>query len=436
MQLSPKLRYGLDDFPPIIQCLIYGIQWTLIFLPVITIIATVLIPHLGLQGNEKVLFFQRLLLATGSLMVLQTLWGHRYPVLDGPASALLLTSIVMAPQGIPVIQGGMIAGGIFLIILSTFKWMQYLQKLFTDNVIGVILILIAITLIPFLIPMVIGSEPACPQGDPFVFLISCFVICLIALFSHWLKGFPKTIAMFLGIVVGTAIVAAYGEINFGNIQHASWFSVPSPLLYGCPQFSLPAIIAFIVSYLAVLVNVVGSIYGIGEVVGKTGIDQRVKRGVAVTGVAGLATGALGVIGTVSYSVSPGVVLVSRVGSRYAVTACGIILFALAFFQKILAVLTAIPASIIGAVMVVAMSAQIGAGISIISRSTTSLSARDYMIIGIPLLMGGIVSLLPEAFFYPMTTTVSVLLKNGLVVGVILVLFLEHILLPTRRKISM
>jgi len=433
MQLSSKLMYGVDEFPPFLKCLIYGLQWAIIFLPIITIVSTILIPHLGLQGNEKVLFFQRLLVATGALMVLQTLWGHRYPVLDGPASALLLTSIVLAPQGISVIQGGMIAGGIFLLFLSVFGWMQYLQTLFTDNVIGVILILISLTLIPFLAPMVIGSEAARPQGDPFIFLISCLVVFMIALFSHWLKGFPKTISMFIGIVVGTVLMAVYGRVDISGLTDAAWFSMPSPLFYGSPKFSLPAIIAFIVAYLAVLVNVVGSIYGIGEVVGKEEIDLRVKRGVAATGIGGLSTGFLGVIGTVSYSISPGVVLITRVGSRYAVTVCGIFLFALAFFQKLLALLTLIPASIIGAVMVVAMAAQIGAGISVLTRSTDSLTPRDYMVIGIPLLMGGIASILPEAFFLPIPTALRALLKNGLVVGVILVLLLEHVLLPTRRS---
>ena len=433
MQLSSNLTYGLDEFPPFLRTLFYGFQWAIIFLPIITIISTILIPHLGLKGNEEVLFFQRLLIVTGALMVLQTLWGHRYPVLDGPASALLLTFIILAPQGIPVIQGGMIAGGLFLILLSVFGWMRYIQSLFTDNVIGVILILIALTLIPFLAPMVIGSNPVRPYGDPFTFLISCMVIITIVLLSHWLKGFLKTISMFLGIVIGTLLMAVYGKVDISGINNAAWFSIPSPLVYSTPQFSLPAIVAFVVAYLAVLVNVVGSIFSIGEVVGKSEMDLRVKRGVSATGAAGLATGVLGVIGTVSYSISPGVVLITRVGSRYAVTVCGIFLFSLAFLQKILALLTSIPPSIIGSVMVAAMAAQIGAGISVLTRSGSPLTPRDYMIIGVPLLMGVTVSILPEAFFHTIPPMLSALLRNGLVVGVILVLVLEHLLLPIRRS---
>jgi uracil permease len=107
------------------------------------------------------------------------------------------------------------------------------------------------------------------------------------------------------------------------------------------------------------------------------------------------------------------------------------LFTLAFFQKPLALLTSIPAPVIGAVMVVAMAAQVGAGINVLTQSESPLTPRDYMVIGIPLLMGGIVSILPEAFFLPIPTALNALLKNGLVVGVVLVLLLEHVLLPAK-----
>jgi hypothetical protein len=49
------------------------------------------------------------------------------------------------------------------------------------------------------------------------------------------------------------------------------------------------------------------------------------------------------------------------------------------------------------------------------------------------LMGSIASILPEAFFLPIPTALRALLKNGLVVGVVLVLLLEHVLLPARQS---
>ena len=216
-------------------------------------------------------------------MILQTLWGNRYPLLDGPASALLLSFIILAPHGIWAIQGGMVAGALFLVLLSIFGLVGHLEPLFTDNVIGVILILIALTLIPYLAPMVIGEHRGYPHGDPSVFGISVLVMVVIALFSNWLTGFPKTISLFLGIVLGALLMLALGRMDVSGVREASWFSLPQPFFPGLPRFSLSATITWIVAYVAVIINAVGSIYSIGEVVGKEGMIGRVNRGIAVTG---------------------------------------------------------------------------------------------------------------------------------------------------------
>ena len=364
-------------------------------------------------------------------MILQTIWGHRYPLLDGPASALLLSFIILAPHGISTIQGGMMAGAFFLVLLSAFGLIRYLEPLFTDNVIGVILILVALTLIPYLAPMVIGEGRSYPHGDPSVFGVSVLVMVAIALFSNWLTGFPKTISLLLGIVVGTLLMWILGRMDVSGVKEASWFSLPRPLFPDLPRFSLSATITFLVAYVAVIINGVGSMYSIGEVVGKGGMAGRINRGIAFTGLGGLMAGVLGVIGTVSFAFSPGVVMVTRVGSRFAVTVCGGLLLSLAFFPKFLAILASFPTSVVGAAMITAMAAQIGVGISVLTRSGRALDGRDYMVIGIPVLMGGLVSILPQAFFEVFPSTVHALLKNGLVVGIILVLVLEHLLLPRR-----
>jgi xanthine/uracil permease len=404
----------------------------MVFLPLLMILSTVTTEYLGFQGAEKVLFFQRLLITTGGVMVLQTLWGHRYPLLDGPSSALLLSLIILAPQGMPVIQGATIAGGLFLLLLSLFRLVRYLEPLFTDNVIGVILMLISVTLLPYLIPMVIGAKAGRPFGDPTVFGVSVLVILAIALFSHRLPGFLKTISLFLGVIFGTLLIGALGRLDLESVQEARWFTIPQPVFPSFPRFDISATITFLMAYVSVIVNTIGSTYSIAEVVGREGLASRVNRGVGFTGLGGVAAGALGVIGTVSFGISPGVVLVTRVGSRFAVTVCGILLFSLAFLQKLMAMLAMIPASAIAAAMITGLAAQLGAGIAVFTRSGKPLSGRDYLVIGIPVLFGGMVSIIPEGFFRAFPSSVHALLKNGLVVGIFLVLLLEHLILRPKK----
>ncbi len=288
----------------------------------------------------------------------------------------------------------MIVGGISLILMSVLGLMRRVETLFTDNVIGVTLILIAITLLPYLTPMMIGQHPARPYGDPKVFGISALTMMLISLFSHWLLGFAKTLSLLLGILAGTFLMAALGQLEFSGLREAQWFRFPQPLFPDLPSFSLSTIVPFLVAYAAVVVNGVGSIYSIGEVVGKEGMGGRVVRGIGFTGLGGLLAGALGTIGTVSFGLSPGVVLVTRVASRFPVTLCGVFLCLLAFFQKPLALLMSIPPSVVGAALIAAMASQVGAGVSVLTRSGKSLEGRDYLVIGLPILVGAFISILP------------------------------------------
>jgi xanthine/uracil permease len=429
-----ELLYGLDDLPSWPKNLIYGIQWALIFLPTLTILSTISATYLGFQGSDTVLFFQRMLVVTGTVMILQTLWGHRYPLLDGPSSALLLSFVIMAPQGMPAIQGGMIVGGIFLLLLGFLGLMRYLERLFTDKVIGVILILIAVTLLPYLGPMVIQDRPG-HVGDATVLGISLSVMAAIAVFSYWLWNFPKTISFLLGILFGTVLMMIAGRTSFGEAWQSPWFALPQSLFPAPPHFSLAAAVTFLVAYLAVIVNAMGSIYSVGEIVGKKEIGSRLARGIACTGFGGLAAGACGVIGTVSYGFSPGVILVTQVGTRYAVTVCGFLLLVLACFPKILALLSAIPVCVVGAAMLTGMAAQVGAGISVVTRSGRPLDGRDYLITGLPLLLGGSVSFFPDLFFQSFPSQLQGLMKNGMVLGILAVLFLEHVFLRPKPKSS-
>jgi len=400
----------------------YGFQWMIIFLPTLMILSAISSEYLGLQEGEKILFFQRVLVTTGGIMILQTLWGHRYPLLDGPSSALLLTLLVLAPGGMAAIQGGMIIGGILLVLLGLLRLMRYVEALFTDNVVGVTLILIAITLLPYLAPLVIGQQPGSPRGDLPTLGVSLVTVTAIALFSQRLPGFFRTLSLLWGILLGTFLMGLLGRLAFSVPPEVQWFSLPSSLVPEAPRFFLPAILPFLVAYLAVVINGVGSMYSIGEIVGKEW-----------TGAGGIVAGFLGSIGTVSFGISPGVVLITRVGSRFPVTLCGIFLCLLAFLQKFLMLLISIPPSVVGAALLTAMASQVGAGISVLSRTGRSLEGRDYLVVGLPILLAGITTLLPEDFYRALPTGAQAFLKNGLVVGIVAVLLLEHVLLREKGK---
>ncbi|HOV85759.1 MAG TPA: solute carrier family 23 protein [Syntrophobacteraceae bacterium] len=427
---KPQYVYGIDVPPPLRYVLLYGLQWAIVIFPALIIVATLGSRALRLPVDQEVHFFQLLLLLSGLFTVIQTLWGHRYPILDGPSTALLLTFIVLAPYGAEIIQGGTIAGGILLMALVFSGKLHRLLAYATPNVVGVILMLIAFSLLPHLMASVTGKDALQPNGSAGILALSFLLVLAMAAFSHWIEGFWKTLSLLLGMLLGTLLFFLLEPLDSSPLGAAPWVSLPSMRFLTPPRFYWPAVAAMAASYLAVVVNTLGSLHGVAAITDTERLPTAVTRGVFWNGAAGICCGTLGIVGLVSYSMSPGVILANRVASRYAVACGGILLVVAAFVPKLAAVLAMIPAPVVGAALCVAMGAQVGAAMGIVAEG--DLSGRDYFVVGVPVLMGTLVSFLPSSLLESIPIHFRVFLGNGLVVGIFLVLFLEHFLLRKKR----
>lgn len=422
----PEYLYEIDDHPPLHYAVLYGLQWAFIMFPALVIAVTLCSNALGLGTEGKVRFLQLILIVSGFFTAVQTLWGHRYPVLEGPATALLLTFALLAPYGLRVIQGGLLFGGTLLILLVLSGMLNLMIRFFSPNVVGVILMLIALGLLPPLVDFIIGKDMVHPEGNPLIFLICLVLILFIATLAYRLKGVWQSLALLIGMLLGTLVFQFLGQVDWRPIATAPWVSLPYQWIPSSPRFYWSAWFAFASAYLAVVVNTLGSLQGIANITDPDRLPSGIQRGILINGIAGICCGLFGIVGTVSYSTSPGVVLVNRVSSRYVVTYCGVILLAAAFVPKLAALLTLIPTPAVGAALCVAMGGQIGVGINIIA--SRKMETRDYFVVGIPLLVGTMVGFIPAGLMNSVPASLRVFLGNGLIMGIFMVLFLEHVLL--------
>jgi len=424
-------QFQLNEVPPFFKNLAYALQWVMIAIPNVIIFSALGSTALQLDALAQVSFSQRLLLATGLMTLLQSLKGHRFPILEGPSSAAALSFVILAPEGLSAIQGGMMIGGLLLIVIGVFRWFRWLSKLFTPNVIGVILILVAITLLPFIAPLLIGTSRSHPFGEVNVWASSLFIILFVSVFSNRLRGFLQTTAMLAGIILGFFLFLLQGRISMVMVREASWFALPSPFFGEWPSLSLSSLLSFLITYLAVMINTVGSVQGVSEMVTKEGLERRIHRGIAFTGLGGIVSTCLGVMGMVSYAISPGVILVSRVASRYVLSLSGAIMVFCAFIPKLWAFLTTIPSSVIASVLFVALASQLMAGMNTMMTRKNKMERREYFTVGIPILLGASVAILPKPFILLFPSTIASFVGNGLVIGILSSLLFEHVLFRPR-----
>lgn len=425
-----KYIFDIDDRLPIKYGLSQGFQWAFLVFPTLIIFAVLCGTALNLNTPQQVRLLQMGLLIYGAASCVQTLWGHRYPVVEGPATALFLTFLALVPHGLPSIQGGTILGAGLLCLFVLIGKLDRVISLATPNVIGVILLLISFTLLPRVAENMTGISAAHPEGSAMIFLVSLLLTLTMAVFSFWFKGFWRSIGMLLGMLLGTFIFAIVGKLELVQLQNAAWIAFPSNWIPSTPSFYWPACIAFALAYLAVMVNSIGSFHGIAKVTDEKRLPGSIRRGLFVNGLSGIACGLFGVVGTVSISVSPGVVLANRVASRFAITYFGAILIVAAFVPKLSALLSMVPGPVVGAAFCVALAGQIGAGIAIVTGK--GFESRDYFVVGLPVMLGTTVGILPKSFYTAIPEALQVLLNNGLIVGIVVVLLMEHVLL---RKTS-
>jgi len=422
---KPSYLYELDDRPPFFRALLYGLQWAFITFPVVIISTTIAATALHLNPEASIRFLQLTFLTTGLFTFIQTMWGHRFPLIEGPSTALMLTFILLVPYGLPAIQGGTILGSLLLVIIVLTRQLEKLIKLFTPNVVGVILMLIAFGLLSPILRFITGVSEARPQGEAMTMIFSLGLILFMAALSYHLKGFWKTISILIGMIAGSFFFLMLGRLNMGNIASSSWISFRIQWLESAPGFYWPAALAFGCSYIAVLVNSLGSLQGIAAITDQNRLPVSTQKGIFVNGISGIFCGFFGVFGTVSFSISPGVILSNRVASRYAMSYCGVILVLAVFLPKLAALLAIVPVPVVGAALCVALGGQIGAGIAIIASK--NLSPRDYFVVGLPTFLGAMAGLFPRDLFSSLPGFIQVFLGNSLIVGIVVVLLLEHVL---------
>lgn len=420
-----NLKYGIDSRPSAGPLLLYGLQW---FVLAIAVVVTSLFIAVG-SPAERVLYAQKVFALMGATTIIQALWGHRMPIVVGPAAVLLVGIITaLASQGEAVntnkIYTAVMVGGVAVTALAAARVLSHLQRIFTPRIVIVILMLIAITLGPTIKNLIFPAAEV--ERHTFALWLTIAGVPAMALASHRLRGVLKSIIIPISLLVGCVIYyAIYG--GFGEV-FARYTESEGSLLIPQLEFDGSMIVAFLLCYVALLINDVGSIQALGGMLSTPDTDKRCGRGVAITGIMNVVAGGLGIIGPVNYSMSPGVIASSSCASRYALIPAGAALIICAFVPSLIAVMSAIPNTVIGVILLYLMGTQLAAAFNMLITSKSVLSFDDALIIGLPVMVAMLFGAVPMDV---VPAVVRPILGNGFVMGVITVMLLEHILLKKR-----
>ncbi len=426
-----KLNFGVDEKPPLGETLLYGMQWLAIGLPMVVVLGQVVASHNFSNAPDQVVFMQKLFFVTAVSSLLQLFIGHRLPAVIGPAAILVVGITSSQGVGLSSIYTSIMIGGALLTLLCLTGLFSKIEKLFTRQIIAVILLLIALTLVPTILNL-ISSVPA--AGMEFLHFIFALVF-IVAMFmaNRFLKGMWKSTMIIWAMIAGSIVyVLLVPEYNWMSGESLSVFSNFFSDLSFSFSLDIGVLISFIICFVALSTNDLGSIQAIGELVNAPDMGKRLSAGINVTGFSSVIAGFLGVPGPVNYSLSTGVIASTGIGSRFTLVPAGFILLFISFMPGVVSFLSGIPPLIIGVVFLYVMCSQIAAGL-LTAFSGDSFSFEDGLIIALSLMLGLIVSFLPDTTVAALPHLLRPILGNGFVVGTAAVLLMEHVVYRKRSS---
>jgi xanthine/uracil permease len=422
MSFQPTtLKYKNDDKPGAWPMVMYGLQWFLVTVPIIVVISSVIGNLQFHDVAERTLYTQKLFALMGVGLFVQVLFGHKMPVVIGPASVLLIGIITSQSSHLSDIYTAVICGGVLLFLISFTRWMNFLRNVFTSRIVVVILALIAFSLTPTILRLLFSG-----QSQPFfVLCFSLGIVFIMLLGNKFLKGVWKSSIVLWGLVLGT--LGYYFLVGEQSVPASGADGVGGgEFLIAGLSFNPAILLSFLFCYVALFINELGSVQSVGTAIQVDHLDRRTKMGLRVTGLMNILAGGVGVVGPVDYSMSPGVIMSTGCASRYTLLPAAGLLVLCAFFPSAISLLSSIPRPVMGIILLYLMSTQMSSAFQLIVQRDALPNFDSCMIIAFPLMVAIVISFMPQAVVEDIPAILRPLLANGFVMGVITVLIMEHL----------
>jgi xanthine/uracil permease len=422
-----QFKYGLEDYPPWPEMFLLGLQWLSVAVPIIIIIGKISGGFHFSNPGDQIIYLQKQTFIMAAALLCQVILGHRLPLITGPSAVLLIGIISSRGFDTSTIYSSILYGGFILTLLSITGFFSHLQRLFTTRVVAVVLLLIPFTLAPTILHLITGAGTSTSPLSNLIFsLILTFVMFVL---HRLLAGIWKSSLIIWIMISGSLMyfLLVPASVDTNVFLNAPWVSGFFSQFTTRLSFDAGIMVSFLVCYMALAVNDLGSIQSMNELLKPPDMPRRITRGMIVTGLANMASGFLGVIGPVNYSLSPGVISSTGCASRFVLLPTSIMLLLLSFSPAVIGLIGNVPSAVIGSVLIYIMCLQLATGLMVLFESEKGFQFKDGLIIGLPILLGTMIAFLPDGMTTAFPNAVRPVLGNGFVMGVVTAVILEHVI---------
>jgi len=421
-QINDHIRYEPEEKCSILASFAVGVQGIMLMLPPAISIIVVTTLAVGLDAEYLTWAMFAALLIVAAVTALQASRigrsGAGHLVITGVTPNYIALAVLALAEGGPAMLASlMVVSALFYFAVAT--WLPQLRRVLTPAVSGTVLMLIAVSVLPFCLDRFDEvPDGALPFAGPIV------AVATVAISTALVMRAPPRLrpwSMLIGFISGCVVAALLGAYELERLYSAPWVGIPEVGFQGLDLTPSAGFWALLPMFL--IVTLVQAIKGIGDnvVIQRTArrqprsTDFRLLQGSIYTnGVGILLSGIAGTPPTSSYSsFTASTVNMTGVASRYVGYAIAVILVAMALLPKLTGALLTIPTPVMGAFLLVALGVFFVEGLQTIIRD--GLNLEKSLMVGLSFAVGaGLLqrNIIEEMLGYPW----GALLGNGVTMG--------------------
>ena len=348
---NSNMLLGVGDKPPALRWVLLAIQHVCAMFG-----ATILVPIVvNTTAGADILSIPVALVTSGiGTLIYLVCTRNRSPVYLGSSFAFIAPMIAgYAIGGTGSVFTALMIVGIVYVIISLIIRVSgpgWINKLLPPVVVGPMIMVIGLSLAPTAISEIGLDLAVIPWQNIVVAFIAFLTTALIAVRG---KGITQVIPFLIGIIVGYIVAAALGMVDFSQALAANVIEVPKfylPIMHYNLNFA--AVLTIVPIALVTMVEHVGDHKVLSEIIGRDLIeDPGLQRTLLGDGLATFVAAFLGGPANTTYGENTSVVGMTRVASTYVIGLAAVVAMIFAFSGHLTALLTAIPAPVLGGISV-------------------------------------------------------------------------------------
>lgn len=420
-----------------------SLQWA-VFLIASSIAAPVAIAALfHLDGADTADFIQRTMLVLGIAGILQSVFGHKLPINEGPAglwwgvftiyagfAGILYTD---AQATLQVLQSGMLYAGVLFVFFAAIGLMDRMKGLFTPTITFVYLLLLVLQLSGTFVKGMMGLPNESGRVDGLVILGSLLTLGI----TFWMSGHRSSLlrrySVLLSIGLGWIIFVLLGKGHVAEPAGNAILSFPDVFAFGPPVLDGGMMITSFFITLLLIANMMASIRvmeGTLQREFKEAVPNRIRQAGFFAGINHFIAGLFSAVGPVPISGAAGFVSATKMRSILPfIIGCALVIL-VTFFPAAMLLLSSLPAPVAYAVTFAIFTGMVRMAFHELS-STNDLE-RSLKVAAIGLMSGVGFMFLPPDSVSDLPAAIAATLSNGLVTGTVIALVYEQLLIRKSR----